>query len=49
MRMAAVFEEDLLQDVVGEERAVLSGMLARMLRRIEETQPDALGRTDDLD
>ncbi|MFC8449410.1 MarR family winged helix-turn-helix transcriptional regulator [Kitasatospora sp. NPDC057223] len=49
MRMAAVFEEDLLQDVVGEERAVLAGMLTRMLRRIEETQPDALGRTDDLD
>ncbi|GGV05134.1 transcriptional regulator [Kitasatospora herbaricolor] len=49
MRMAAVFEEELLQDVVGEERAVLSGMLGRMLRRIEESQPDALGRTDDLD
>ncbi|MFF1875149.1 MarR family transcriptional regulator [Streptomyces sp. CB03911] len=49
MRMAAVFEEELLQDVVGDERAVLSGMLGRMLRRIEESQPDALGRTDDLD
>ena len=48
MRMAAVFEEELLQDVVGEERAVLSAMLGRMLRRIEESQPDALGRTDDL-
>ncbi|MDH6110297.1 DNA-binding MarR family transcriptional regulator [Kitasatospora sp. MAP12-15] len=36
MRMAAVFEEELLQDIVGEERAVLSGMLARMLRRIED-------------
>ncbi|MFG3049589.1 MarR family winged helix-turn-helix transcriptional regulator [Kitasatospora sp. NPDC048239] len=48
MRMAAVFEEELLQDLAAEERSVLSGMLARMLRRIEETQPDALGRTDDL-
>ncbi|MFI8458723.1 MarR family winged helix-turn-helix transcriptional regulator [Kitasatospora sp. NPDC085464] len=49
MRMAAVFEEELLQDVVGPERTALSGLLARMLRRIEETQPDALGRTADLD
>ncbi|WP_035805898.1 MarR family winged helix-turn-helix transcriptional regulator [Kitasatospora mediocidica] len=37
MRMAAVFEEELLQDVVGEERAVLSGMLGRMLHRIEDS------------
>ncbi|MFI6443743.1 MarR family winged helix-turn-helix transcriptional regulator [Kitasatospora sp. NPDC050543] len=49
MRMAAVFEEELLQDIPTEERAVLSGMLGRMLRRIEKSQPDALGRTDDLD
>ncbi|MEU1284842.1 MarR family transcriptional regulator [Kitasatospora sp. NPDC005856] len=49
MRMAAVFEEELLQDVAGEERATLSAMLGRMLRRIEESQPDALGRTADLD
>ncbi|MER7769647.1 MarR family transcriptional regulator [Kitasatospora sp. NPDC096140] len=49
MRMAAVFEEELLQDVVGPERTALSGLLARMLRRIEESQPDALGRTADLD
>ncbi|MEV7599177.1 MarR family transcriptional regulator [Kitasatospora sp. NPDC089797] len=48
MRMAAVFEEELLQDVVGEERTALSALLARMLRRIEESQPDALGRTADL-
>jgi DNA-binding MarR family transcriptional regulator len=48
MRMAAVFEEELLQDLEPAERTVLSGMLGRMLRRIEETQPDALGRTDDL-
>ncbi|MET8627554.1 MarR family transcriptional regulator [Kitasatospora sp. NPDC004669] len=48
MRMAAVFEEELLQDVAGEERAALSTLLARMLRRIEQSQPDALGRTADL-
>ncbi|MFE4520395.1 MarR family winged helix-turn-helix transcriptional regulator [Kitasatospora sp. NPDC056783] len=48
MRMAAVFEEEFLQDVAGEERAELSATLGRMLRRIEESQPDALGRTDDL-
>lgn len=48
MRMAAVFEEELLQDITAEERPALSDMLGRMLRRIEETQPDALGRTDDL-
>ncbi|MBV2153783.1 MarR family winged helix-turn-helix transcriptional regulator [Kitasatospora sp. SUK 42] len=48
MRMAAVFEEELLQDLAGEERSALSGLLARMLRRIEESQPDALGRTADL-
>ncbi|QMU73180.1 MarR family winged helix-turn-helix transcriptional regulator [Streptacidiphilus sp. P02-A3a] len=49
MRMAAVFEEDLLQDASTEERAVLAGHLGRMLRRVEEHQPDALGRCDDLD
>ncbi|MFD5463550.1 MarR family winged helix-turn-helix transcriptional regulator [Kitasatospora sp. NPDC127059] len=48
MRMAAVFEEELLQDIAGEERTALSALLARMLRRIEESQPDALGRTADL-
>ncbi|MFH8380719.1 MarR family winged helix-turn-helix transcriptional regulator [Kitasatospora sp. NPDC018058] len=48
MRMAAVFEEELLQDVASEERAALSTLLARMLRRIEQSQPDALGRTADL-
>jgi DNA-binding MarR family transcriptional regulator len=48
MRMAAVFEEELLQDIAGEERTALSGLLARMLRRIEQSQPDALGRTADL-
>jgi DNA-binding MarR family transcriptional regulator len=49
MRMAAVFEEELLQDASPEERAVLSGQLGRMLRRVEQHQPDALGRCDDLD
>ncbi|MFD7729912.1 MarR family winged helix-turn-helix transcriptional regulator [Kitasatospora phosalacinea] len=48
MRMAAVFEADLLQDVAGGARPELAATLTRMLRRIEETQPDALGRTDDL-
>ena len=49
MRMAAVFEEDVLQDASTEERAALAGHLGRMLRRVEEHQPDALGRCDDLD
>ncbi|GAA2152802.1 MarR family transcriptional regulator [Kitasatospora kazusensis] len=48
MRMAAVFEEELLQDITAEERPALSNLLGRMLHRIERTQPDALGRTDDL-
>jgi DNA-binding MarR family transcriptional regulator len=39
MRMAAVFEEELLQDIAAEERTVLSGMLGRMLHRIEDTSP----------
>jgi DNA-binding MarR family transcriptional regulator len=39
MRMAAVFEEELLQDVVGPDRAELSGMLGRMLQRIERLSP----------
>ncbi|WP_345696853.1 MarR family transcriptional regulator [Kitasatospora terrestris] len=49
MRMAAVFEADILQDITGEDRTAFAGMLSRMLRRIEESQPDALGRTEDLD
>ena len=49
MRMAAVFEEDVLQDASTEERTVLAGQLGRMLRRVEQHQPDALGRCDDLD
>ncbi|MFJ6616260.1 MarR family winged helix-turn-helix transcriptional regulator [Kitasatospora sp. NPDC091335] len=47
MRMAAVFEEELLQDVPAEDRTVLSSMLERMLRRIEESRPDAPGRASD--
>jgi DNA-binding MarR family transcriptional regulator len=48
MRMASVFEEELLQDLAGEDRMLLSGLLGRMLRRIELSQPDALGRTEGL-
>ncbi|MFI9275182.1 MarR family winged helix-turn-helix transcriptional regulator [Kitasatospora sp. NPDC052896] len=39
MRMAAVFEEELLQDIAPQERGVLAGMLGRMLRRIEDGTP----------
>ncbi|MFC5911654.1 MarR family winged helix-turn-helix transcriptional regulator [Streptacidiphilus monticola] len=49
MRMAAVFEESLLQDADAEQRAQLAGALGQMLRRVEQDQPDALGRCDDLD
>jgi DNA-binding MarR family transcriptional regulator len=49
MRMASVFEEDLLQDLNGEERRILGAVLTRLLRRVEETQPDAEGRLSDLD
>ncbi|MFJ6215500.1 MarR family winged helix-turn-helix transcriptional regulator [Streptomyces sp. NPDC092296] len=48
MRMAAVFEEALLQDADPAARADLAAALGRMLRRVEEHQPDALGRCDDL-
>lgn len=44
MRMASVFEEELLQDLSPEERGQLGDMLIRLLRRVEETQPDADGR-----
>ncbi|MDT3400454.1 MarR family transcriptional regulator [Streptomyces sp. B1866] len=49
MRMASVFEEDLLQDLTGAERALLGGLLRRLLRRVEAAQPDAGGRLNDLD
>ncbi|MEU1667162.1 MULTISPECIES: MarR family winged helix-turn-helix transcriptional regulator [Streptomyces] len=49
MRMASVFEEDLLQDLSSDERGALGEMLTRLLRRVEETQPDAGGRLSDLE
>lgn len=48
MRRASVFEEDLLQDLSSDERGALGELLARVLRRVEETQPDADGRLNDL-
>jgi DNA-binding MarR family transcriptional regulator len=49
MRMATVFEGDLLQDLSAEERGVLGELLIRVLRRVEHAQPDAGGRLTDLD
>jgi DNA-binding MarR family transcriptional regulator len=49
MRLASVFEEDLLQDLSAEERTVLGEALTRLLRRVEHAQPDAGGRLSDLD
>ncbi|MBW8738139.1 MAG: MarR family transcriptional regulator [Streptomyces turgidiscabies] len=49
MRLATVFEEDLLQDLSQEERASLGDVLTRLLRRVEHAQPDAGGRLSDLD
>ncbi|MFI1798210.1 MarR family winged helix-turn-helix transcriptional regulator [Streptomyces sp. NPDC020379] len=49
MRMASVFEEELLQDLSGDERGRLGEMLTRLLRRVERAQPDAGGRLSDLD
>ncbi|MFE1957738.1 MarR family winged helix-turn-helix transcriptional regulator [Streptomyces sp. NPDC059479] len=48
MRMASRFEEDLLQDLSGDERRDLGEMLIRLLRRVEHAQPDAGGRLTDL-
>ncbi|WKX71187.1 MarR family winged helix-turn-helix transcriptional regulator [Streptomyces sp. XD-27] len=48
MRMATVFEEELLQDLSPTERGMLGQVLTRVLRRVEETQPDAGGRLNDL-
>ncbi|MEU8825856.1 MarR family transcriptional regulator [Streptomyces sp. NPDC048636] len=48
MRRATVFEEDLLQDLSSAERGALGEMLTRVLRRVEEDQPDAGGRLNDL-
>ncbi|MET7297066.1 MarR family transcriptional regulator [Streptomyces griseoloalbus] len=49
MRMASVFEEDLLQDLDPDERTTLGEILIRLLRRVEHAQPDAGGRLTDLD
>ena len=49
MRLATVFEEDLLQDLSADERGVLGEILTRLLRRVEHAQPDAGGRLSDLD
>ncbi|WP_228984353.1 MarR family winged helix-turn-helix transcriptional regulator [Streptomyces sp. DH12] len=49
MRMATTFEEELLQDLSGDERGVLGELLIRLLRRVEHAQPDAEGRLKDLD
>ncbi|MGV9252092.1 MarR family winged helix-turn-helix transcriptional regulator [Streptomyces sp. NPDC003697] len=49
MRLATVFEADLLQDLSPDERTALGEVLARLLRRVEHAQPDAGGRLVDLD
>lgn len=49
MRLAAVFEDEMLQDLTPVERAALGEILTRLLRRVESTQPDAGGRLEDLD
>lgn len=49
MRLASVFEEELLQDLDDGERNKLGDVLARLLRRVEDAQPDAEGRLTDLD
>ncbi|MGY5107048.1 MarR family transcriptional regulator, partial [Streptomyces sp. 900105245] len=43
------FEEDLLQDLNAKERSALGEVLTRLLRRVEDAQPDAGGRLNDLD
>ncbi|GAA0435468.1 MarR family transcriptional regulator [Streptomyces luteireticuli] len=49
MRLASVFEEELLQDLSGDDRGRLGELLTRLLRRVETAQPDASGRLRDLD
>ncbi|MCQ4213733.1 MULTISPECIES: MarR family winged helix-turn-helix transcriptional regulator [Streptomyces] len=49
MHLASAFEEDLLQDLTPTERGVLGEVLTRLLRRVEDAQPDAGGRLNDLD
>ncbi|OEU96421.1 MarR family winged helix-turn-helix transcriptional regulator [Streptomyces oceani] len=48
MRRASVFEENLLGDLSQQEREVLGELLTRVLRRVEDDQPDAGGRLTDL-
>ncbi|UYM24553.1 MarR family transcriptional regulator [Streptomyces albus] len=43
MRLASVFEEELLQDLDDGERNKLGEVLTRLLRRVEDAQPDAEG------
>jgi DNA-binding MarR family transcriptional regulator len=49
MRLATVFEGDLLQDLSPDERSALEEVLTRLLRRVEDSQPDAGGRLTDLE
>ncbi|MBA0053793.1 MarR family transcriptional regulator [Streptomyces sp. AJS327] len=49
MQGASLFEGELLQDLTTAERALLGELLTRLLRRVEEAQPDAGGRLTDLD
>lgn len=49
MRQASVFEESLLRDLSDEERGTLGELLTRLLRRVEDAQPDAGGRLTDLE
>ncbi|WP_333769621.1 MarR family winged helix-turn-helix transcriptional regulator [Streptomyces sp. IBSBF 2435] len=49
MRLAAAFEDELLQDLSTAERGTLGEILIRLLRRVEDSQPDAGGRLEDLD
>jgi DNA-binding MarR family transcriptional regulator len=49
MRRASAFEEELLQDLNTAERTLLGELLTRLLRRVEDAQPDANGRLTDLD
>jgi DNA-binding MarR family transcriptional regulator len=49
MRLASVFEQDLLRDLTPDERGRLGAILQSLLRRVEASQPDAGGRLKDLD
>ncbi len=49
MRLGTEWEEDLLQDLTPTERTLLGDLLTRLLRRVEDAQPDASGRLSDLE